>query len=306
MSGKSNSTHGEPSGHSHEVRRGERFEFGKNWQRFLTLVDEQRISAAEQSLKEMLSIDSLSGTTFLDVGSGSGLFSLAARRLGAQVHSFDYDPASAACTRELKRRYRPDDDLWTIDEASVLDPQYLASLERFQIVYAWGVLHQTGHMWQALANVDGVVQDGGRLFVAIYNDQGGASRRWRLVKRIYNRAPRLIKLFIVLAVGAWWESRSAFIRLVRLQNPLPFRDWEVTTKARGMSPWYDLVDWVGGYPFEVAKPEKIFDFYRQRGYTLTRLATDGCGHGCNEYVFVKAIPTALLKPPANVGAGKNC
>lgn len=48
---------------------------------------------------------------------------------------------------------------------------------------------------------------------------------------------------------------------------------------------HDLIDWVGGWPFEVAKPEQVFDFYRERGYTLEGLTTAGGGLGCNEYVF---------------------
>jgi 2-polyprenyl-6-hydroxyphenyl methylase/3-demethylubiquinone-9 3-methyltransferase len=52
-----------------------------------------------------------------------------------------------------------------------------------------------------------------------------------------------------------------------------------------MDPWRDVVDWVGGLPFEVAKPEEIFDFARRRGFTLERLTTCAGGHGCNELVF---------------------
>ena len=52
-----------------------------------------------------------------------------------------------------------------------------------------------------------------------------------------------------------------------------------------MSPWHDLVDWVGGYPFEVAKPEEVIDFCYERGCLLLRLKSCGSGRGCNEYVF---------------------
>src|SRR6187549_1800283 len=95
-----------------EIARGERFEFGQNWSQFLASVDDERIQRAEQSLKEMLEVDSLEGKTFLDIGSGSGLFSLAARRLGARVHSFDFDSSSFACTQELRNRYFPSDSNW--------------------------------------------------------------------------------------------------------------------------------------------------------------------------------------------------
>lgn len=223
----------------------------------------------------------------LDVGSGSGLFSLAARRLGARVHSFDYDPQSVGCTRELRARYFPEDPDWTVDEASVLDESYMRGLGQFDIVYCWGMLHQTGRMWQALDNVMRAVRNDGTLFISIYNDQGGASRRWLRVKQIYNRSPQPVKSLLVVGVGAYWETRDALVRIVRLQNPLPFRDWAEKKKTRGMSVWHDLVDWVGGYPFEVAKPDEVFHFCRERGFTLLKLSTVGNGHGCNEYVFVK-------------------
>src|SRR5687767_12430731 len=112
--------------YAREVANGERFEFGKNWMRFLAVLDEDRIHQAELSLTQMLERDKLTGARFLDIGSGSGLFSLAARRLGARVHSFDYDAQSVACTRELKRRYCADDQNWRIEIGSVLDEQFIA------------------------------------------------------------------------------------------------------------------------------------------------------------------------------------
>src|ERR671917_1983826 len=102
----------EMSLHASEVARGERFEFGENWSRFLAALDEDRIREAEDSLRRMLEVESLEGRSFLDIGSGSGLFSLAARRLRARVPSLDYDPRPVACTRELRRRFFADDGDW--------------------------------------------------------------------------------------------------------------------------------------------------------------------------------------------------
>lgn len=267
-----------------EVKKRERFQLGENWRRFLSVLNEERIIEAEKSLKEKLEIEDLQGKTFLDIGSGSGLFSLAARRLGAKVHSFDYDPDSVACTEELKRRYFEDDPEWTIEQGSVLDEDYLKSLGQFDIVYSWGVLHHTGAMWKALENFSALVHKGGKLFISIYNDAGRSSRRWKLIKQSYNRLPKYLR-FIVLY--------PCFIRLwlpTTIRDFLvgqPFHTWKnYVSSSRGMHPWRDVVDWVGGYPFEVAKPEEIFDFYRQRGYRLEKLKTCAGGHGCNEFVFV--------------------
>jgi 2-polyprenyl-6-hydroxyphenyl methylase/3-demethylubiquinone-9 3-methyltransferase len=171
------------SSHAIEIAQGDRFEFGKNWTRFLFVLDDARVARAEESLKVMLEVQDLEGMRFLDIGSGSGLFSLAARRLGASVHSFDFDPRSVGCTRELKRRYFDGDLRWNVEEGSALDETYLKSLGTFDVVYSWGVLHHTGQMWQALENARLPVAAGGKLFVAIYNDVGSKSRRWTWIKR---------------------------------------------------------------------------------------------------------------------------
>jgi 2-polyprenyl-3-methyl-5-hydroxy-6-metoxy-1,4-benzoquinol methylase len=267
-----------------EVARGERFQFGRNWARFLAVVDEQRIVRAEVSLRELLGVPHLRGRRFLDIGSGSGLFSLAARRLGAQVHSLDYDPQSVACTAELRRRYCEDDPDWKVEQGSALDPAYLQSLGPFDVVYSWGVLHHTGAMWQALENAVLPVGPGGMLAIAIYNDQGTASRRWTTLKRCYNRWPAPARFLIAAGVliQQWW--RRWVKDLLRLR---PFATWRDYGGVRGMSPWRDLIDWVGGYPFEVATPEQIFDFYRVRGFNLVKLRTCGGTLGCNEFVFSK-------------------
>jgi len=173
--------------HQEEVERGQRFQFGDNWLNFLEVLNEDRIEVAEKYLQKMLDVEDLQGKTFLDAGSGSGLFSLAARSLGAIVHSFDYDPQSVACTAALKQRYFSGDTQWIVEEGSVLDNSYLAQLGEFDIVYSWGVLHHTGAMWDALENITSTVsRNDGKLFIAIYNDEGFLSRFWLRVKKVFN------------------------------------------------------------------------------------------------------------------------
>ena len=261
-----------------------RFAFGKNWRRFLDHLNDERIREAESSLLKMLERESLRGLTFLDIGSGSGLFSLAARRLGAQVRSFDYDHDSVVCTEELRRRLFPEDPGWVVSRGDVLEESFMSGLGEYDIVYSWGVLHHTGNMMKALAQAGDRVKPQGRLFIAIYNDQGSISKRWLKFKQIYCSG----------LPGRWMATSLGFVYfiyvglqadLLRLRNPFArYRDYK---KNRGMSIFTDWIDWFGGLPFEVAKPEVIFDFYRRRGFELTKMTTAGGSLGCNEFVFKK-------------------
>jgi len=263
-----------------------RFGFGRNWSRFQRVLTDSRVAESEASLARMLRVESLAGKSFLDIGSGSGLSSLAALRLGAaRVHSFDYDPESVACTLEVRRRFAPGRSEWTVERGDVLDPDYLAALGTWDVVYSWGVLHHTGDLWAAIDGAASRVSHPGTLFIAIYNDQGVISKGWHAVKRAYQRG-RAARLLILLTFAPYFAARGLIGDVIR-REPVWRR---YTGGARGMSAIYDWVDWLGGYPFQVAKPEEVVSRCDGLGFRLRNMRTVGGRLGNNEFVFERDRP----------------
>jgi SAM-dependent methyltransferase len=265
-----------------------RFEFGANWASFVTTVyTPERLEAAVQSLREMLSTDDLQGQTFLDIGCGSGLFSLAACALKAgRVLSFDYDPQSVAASEMLRTRAGIPEARWQISRGSILDKAFLQQFEPADIVYSWGVLHHTGAMWTAIEQAVRLVRPGGKLAIGIYNrvDRlGDSSAMWWKIKRRYNRSPRLIRRSMESALWA----RYALREVVKGRNP--FSAQARSPGSRGMELRHDIRDWLGGFPYEYATAGEVFGYIHKKfGLQLEYLKT-GEGNLCNQFTFRKPV-----------------
>lgn len=261
------------------------FTFGKNWKSYSQTVNDNHLRNVTNSLKKNLEVTSLKGKSFLDMGSGSGVFSLAAHSLGADVTSIDYDMDSVECTANVKEKFASNNlnNTWSVAQGSVLDSQLIKELGVFDIVYSWGVLHHTGNMMLAFENIDKNVKAGGKLFISIYNDQGRRSKIWHWIKKTYNKNA-LGKFLMKLICIPYFFLSHIFLSLKNGKNP--YTEYKAYYKNRGMNMYYDWIDWIGGYPFEVAKPEEIFEFFKQKGYRLEKMKLTA-GLGCNELIFTK-------------------
>lgn len=257
-----------------------RFGFGANWSRYLEVLDETKLTGAKDALSELVGRE-LHGARFVDVGSGSGIHSLAAWSLGAEVTSFDDDLESVACTARLRDSVGA--KRWSVERGSALDAIFMARLGSFDVVYSWGVLHHTGAMWDAISKTATLVAPGGTLVIAIYNYQPGASERWERVKRRYTVSGPLVRRALLSASFVRLWGRMIAFDAVHHRDPM--RRWREYAE-RGMDPMVDLIDWVGGYPYEAATPEVVEKYVSDLGFqggVVSRVE----GHGCNQFRFVR-------------------
>jgi 2-polyprenyl-6-hydroxyphenyl methylase/3-demethylubiquinone-9 3-methyltransferase len=254
------------------------FSFGKNWEAYLAkCFSEERVRISREWLLRFLELRDLKGMTFLDVGSGSGLSSLAAFDAGAErVLSFDIDPHSVATTTRA-RELRGSPANWDVLHGSVLDLPFLEGLGTWDIVYSWGVLHHTGRMWESIRNVASRVRPDGVFYTALYTTDP-SSGHWTEVKKIYNAAGPFRKR--MMEYGYVWRH------LIRPNLFAPFRIRRTIREykaGRGMDYMTDVRDWLGGYPFEHARIEQVLHFGQDDlGLRLVNLKT---GEANTEYLF---------------------
>lgn len=240
----------------------DRFGFGKNWQNFLGGLNEKRIAGARADLIKWLGTDTLTGASVLDIGCGSGVHSYCLQQMGpARLMSFDYDQNSVDATASL-REMAGSPDTWTVEQGSVLDEAYIRSLGQFDLVYSWGVLHHTGQIWQAIANAATCVLPGGYLFIAIYA-KGGLYPQHLALKQRYHAATISGKRKMEFD---WILNQYADLAR-RGMNP---ESWWDQGLERGMDPYIDLVDWLGGLPYEVATMTELSEFLGALGINIIK------------------------------------
>jgi SAM-dependent methyltransferase len=250
------------------------FDFGENWREFSDhALDREKLASACESLEQLIPAGRLKGATFLDVGCGSGIFAIAASIGGAaRVVGIDVSKASVETSLANVRTFAGRRDI-TFQHRSIFDPE-VSQLGKFDIVYSWGVLHHTGDMYKAIDIASDLVRPGGLFVVALYN-RHWSSGIWKAIKWFYNHVPGFVQrlmvwlFFIVIATAKFVVTRRN-----------PFR-----RKRRGMNFYYDVVDWVGGYPYEYAGKDEILEYMACRGFKCIKYVRPAVPTGCNEFVF---------------------
>ncbi len=252
------------------------FSFGKNWRDYVDTINEESIQSARADIEQWLGGDSVLDRTVLDLGSGSGIHSLCFFMMRAkELLSFDIDPFSVESTRLLwKKAGSPAN--WKVLRGSILDREFVESLGKHDIVYSWGVLHHTGAMWQAIDNACSLVLPGGRLWIALYV-KGSTYPKHLALKQSYNRASWLGKKVMV------WKYIYDTCMLPRWRAGVNPFAWNKTT-TRGMNVYHDIVDWMGGLPYEVASKDEVVAFCNDRGFALEKVF-ETCEQGNNVYLF---------------------
>lgn len=261
------------------------FAFGKNWASYSSLIGNREVEEAEKGLLKLVERERLSGASFVDIGCGSGLHSLAAARLGAgRIVAVDYDLDSVNTTKSLFERYTvavPHQ----VERFDILSGDALSRYGLFDVVYSWGVLHHTGDMWRAIENAAHLVRPDGVFVFSLYR-RTYMDFFWKLEKALYSKAPELLQQII----------RGVYVGAFRLGLLLSSRSFEAHVAnyrtTRGMDFYHDVHDWLGGYPYESATASQVAQKLAELGFVRVREITQPTsvgllGSGCNEYVYAR-------------------
>lgn len=258
-----------------------RFEFGKNWKDFIERHYSQDIvDVSKRHILGFMKRDDLKGLSIIDIGCGSGLHSMAMFQSGAaSIHSFDYDPNSVAATR-MVHTIAGSPATWTMQQGSVLDDAFMASLPQFDFVYSWGVLHHTGDVWKAIRLASDRVKKGGLFYIALYSadvQKDPTPEFWLEVKQKYVTSGWLKRRQM-----DWWYVWRFMMHKNPARIPVVLKQMRDYRKNRGMNMFTDIRDWLGGWPMEFVWDAEAVKFLEERGFKLKEIAT---GHANTEFLF---------------------
>jgi 2-polyprenyl-3-methyl-5-hydroxy-6-metoxy-1,4-benzoquinol methylase len=260
------------------------FDFGRNWDAFSrTALTPERIDSARKSFLQLMDRIPMRDRTFLDIGFGQGLSLLLAAEAGAKVTGCDINPLCGEVLRRNQQFFTPSVSCMEIPTVigSILEPAVIENLRqkaqrtehRYDIVHSWGALHHTGEMHAAIANAVSLVSENGYLVLAIYN-RHWTSPIWEVIKRVYVYSPMVIQhvlaglLLPFISIAKFATTRK---------NPF--------SQERGMDFYYDVIDWVGGYPYEFAAINEIQAKMELLSFKCLKVIPAKVPTGCNEFVF---------------------
>lgn len=253
------------------------FNFGLNWKEFsLKALSEERVESARRDFRALIGDIQLENKTFLDIGCGQGLSALIASEEHADVVCNDINHISEQLLKLNKAHFDISNPI-TFIKGSILEKSIIEKIKEchteYDIVHSWGVVHHTGNMYSAIDALCNLVKKEGYLVLAIYN-RHWSSPYWKLIKYLYNKSPNLIRrMMICLFYYIIYIAKY----LVTHKSPME--------KQRGMDFYYDVIDWVGGYPYEYASIQEISDYVETKGFKLVKSISAEVPTGCNEMIF---------------------
>ena len=260
------------------------FDFGKNWAEFSAqALTREKVDQSRAAFLALMDGIPLKDRRFLDIGFGQGLSLLAAASEGAAAVGCDINPTCAAVLVDNRRYYPGLPEIRIrVFVGSILDGPVVVRLREaepdgYDIVHSWGVVHHTGHMSLAIENAASLVKAGGYLVLAVYN-RHWSSPAWKCIKAFYNASPVPVRKGMI---AVFCPIISLAKRWVTGRDP--------GKKERGMDFYYDVIDWVGGYPYEYASVAEVRDQVCRLGFEVVKINPAETPTGCNEYVFRKRM-----------------